>query len=183
MGLLIKGATGQTAEVNAQGQLVAEAMVKSAFAKATENGDAYSWTAVTANLGAGGTALRVVNQSRDRLLCITKVYTWSDVSTIIKIHCPVPAAWDGTATVGVNLNRHSIKTADASAAGNDTVNALVDAQVLISLHTNESDTDQFGVSWDFEGALILGYDNCVAVDIVADSGAFNCTVIAYYIDA
>ena len=182
MGLLIKGATGKTTEVNPQGQIVTESMAKSAFAKASENGDAYSWTAVTENLAATGTALCVVNQSRDRLLCITKVYSWADVPTALQIHCPAAGTWAGTAVVGVNYNRHSMKTADAVAYANETGQTLAAGTVILSLENNEATADEFGCKWDFEGAVILGYDDSIAVDVVVDSATFNCTIEGYYID-
>lgn len=173
------------AKVNASNQLETYAVGVSAMHDATLAGDAYSWTAVTANLGAGGTALCVVNRSSDRKLIIRDVYTYSDVPSLHKIHCPVPATWAGTATVGVNLNREKAGIlADAVAYGNESGNALVAGQVILTLASNELTTDQYGilVSPLLDGSLILEYDDAIAVDVVADSAAFTCTISGYFID-
>lgn len=183
MGFLLKGSNNKAAEVNNLGQVVTDAMVVPAFVEAANRGDAYAWTGVNEVLAAGGTALCVINQSRERLLCITKAYCWADVPTIIKYHVPIPCTWDGTETVGVPVNRINIKAADAVAYANESGTTFTEANVVLSQYTNELTTDVFGTSWDFEGGIVLGYDDAIACDVIANSGAFNCTIHGYYIDA
>lgn len=173
------------AKVNASNQLETYAVGVSAMHDATLRGDAFSWTAVTENLAALGTALCVVNQSTTRKLIISSVYTYSDVPSLHKIHCPAPVTWAGTATVGVNLNREKSATlADAVAYGNESANAFAAANTILTLASNELTTDQYGIMVDLllGGALILEYDDAIAVDIVADSAAFTCTISGYFID-
>ena len=180
--LIQGGKSGVIADVNKDNQLLIDAVTLSAFAKASRNGDAYSWNAVTADIETAENMLSVINQSRSRLLHITKFYAWADVASVFHVHCPAPGTWAGTAVVGVNLNRASQKTADAVAYADETGDTYAAANDVLALHTNETATDIFGVDWDFEGALTLGYDDCVSCYIVGASAAFNCTFMGYYKD-
>ena len=173
---------GARADVNKDNQLLVEAVTLSAFAKAARNGDAYSWTAVTANIDTAENMLSVINQSRSRLLNITKIYGWIDAPGIIQIHLPAPGSWTGTAVVGVNMNRSSLKTADAEAWADETGDTFAAGNVIWTWHNNETTGDEFGVTEDFDGSIILGYDDCVACYTVSELGAFNCTIQGYYTD-
>jgi hypothetical protein len=176
--------TGPTAAVNSNNQLKVAATASSAMREAALKGDAYSWTAVTANLAAGGTALCVTNQSKSRKLVIESLYGYADVPTLLKVHVPAACTWAGTAVVGVNLNRESTILADAVAYANESGTTFADTNVVLTIATNELTTDQFGI-WIEKlhgGAIILGYDDAIAVDVIADSAAFNCTITGYYID-
>ena len=174
--------SGALADVNKSNQLLTEAVTLSAFAKAARNGDAYSWTSVTDDIETEENMLSVINQSRSRLLHITKFYAWSDVAAVYHVHVPAPGTWAGTAVLGVNMNRASTKTADAVAYRDETGDTYAAANDVLALHTNETATDIFGVEWDFEGALMLGYDDCVSCYIVGGSAAINCSFFGYYTD-
>jgi len=177
--------SGTLAKVNSANQLCTYSSNVSAMYDATLRGDAYSWTAVTTDLAALGTALCVVNQSATRKLVIWEIYTYTDVPTLHKVHCPAPATWAGTATVGVNLNREKAAVlAEAVAYGNESGNTFAAANTVFTVQSNELATDQFGIMLSpfLGGSLILEYDDAVAVDIVADSGAFTCTISGYFID-
>jgi len=174
------------AQVNSDNQLVTAATVTSAAYKATLAGDAYSWTAVTADINTGDTALCVINTSTTRKLVIRDVYAYSDVPCLLKIHVPAAATWAGTAVVGVNLNREKAGVlATASAYADETGTTFADANVILTIATNELTTDQHGVlvSPLCDGALRLGYDDAIAVDIIGESAAFNCTITGYFEDA
>lgn len=180
----ITGINGSVANVTDANQLETVGVGQSPMLEASLKGDAFSWTAVTENLAAGGTALCVVNRSQSRRLVIEGLYAWSDVPTALKVHVPAAATWAGTAVVGVNLNRESAALANAVAYANESGTTFADANVILTLQTNELTTDQFGIMVDslHNGSLILGYNDAVAVDIIADSAAFNCTITGYYID-
>ena len=178
--ILLRGGAGSSnyAKINKNNQLETESITISGLQDASESGEAYSWAAVTANLGAGGTALCVVNTSTTKDLVIEKVYCWSDVASDIDIHLPAVATWAGTAVTGVCLNRELSKTADAVAYANETGNTQ--ANLVATLHTNETATDIHGLEYDLQGGVILGYNDAIAVDIAADSGAFTCNIVGYY---
>lgn len=171
-----------TAEVTADQQLRTRAVMISAIHEASLKGDAYSWKAVNANIDATDTALLVRNDSSTRYLVIEKLYVWSDVPTAIHVHLTSRAAFTaaGTAVTGVNLNTTIQNVAPATAFGDETANTQ--GNIILTLETNELTTDQFGIAYDFDGSLILGQNGCIAVDLVAESAAFETTIIGYYID-
>src|SRR4030042_4142850 len=169
---------GYQAEVNRNQQLEVAAKVKSALALASERGDAFAWTAATADLAAADTALLVANTSQTKKLHITKVYVYSDVPSRLQIHLPAFPTLAGTAVTGVCLNKSLNKTAEASAYADETGNTQ--GSIINVLVSNELTTDPFAVAWDFEGAVILGYHDCIAVDVVGDSAAFDCSIEGYY---
>lgn len=172
--------SGRSVKVNEDNQLAVAGVVLTPLANATIKGNAYSWTAVSADIDAGDTGLLVCNNSLDKKLHITKVYAWADVATQFKIHCPAYATITGTAVVGNNLNRSSKNIAEASAFADETASAFVAGNTVATLRNNEVGTDQFGVEIDFEGALVLGYHDSVAVDLIAESGAFEATIFGYF---
>ena len=142
--------------------------------------DTYSWTAVSYDYAAADTVLLVCNNSTTQNLYITKVYVWADVPTQFKIHTPAYPTLSGTAVVGLNYNRTSGKLANATALANETGNTFVAANTLLTLRNNEATADEFGVQWDFEGAVILGYHNSIAVDVVAEGAAVECTIVGFF---
>ncbi|MFA5163819.1 MAG: hypothetical protein WC441_04880 [Patescibacteria group bacterium] len=179
--LVLRGAGGKYfAGVNKDGQLQVDASIQSALAYASTKGDAYSWTTGTANIDATDCALCVINRSRTRYLVISKMYVYTDVPTAIPVYSPAAATWAGTAITGVNLNRTSTLTADALAYRDETGNTQ--ANLVVNLQTNETTTDEFGIDYDFQDSVILGYNQAIAVDLTEESAAFNVTIIGYYVD-
>ena len=169
------------AQVNSDNQLVTRSVMVSALHDASLRGDAYSWAAATSNIDATDTAMLVVNQSYTRDLVIEKVYIWVDVPTDIDIHLPAAATWaGGTVVVGTNLNRNSTKTANAICRADETGNSQ--ANLIATLHTNETTGDIHGLEWDLKGSVILGYDNAIAVDVVEEPAAYTCNIVGYFRD-
>lgn len=167
-------------KINKDNQLVVSAITDTRIHKASIKGDAYSWTVVSEDLAAAGTALCVVNTSKTRKLVIDSIYVWSDVATIVQVHSTANYTWTGTGVTGVNLNRTSDNVADANANANETGNTQ--GSIIIALHTNELTTDQFGIGYDLDGSVVLNYNQAIAVDLVSDSAAYQCTIVGYFID-
>ncbi len=180
------GTTNQKAKVNASNQLYTFNIEHTAMHEASIAGDAYSWTAITSNIVAGDTALAVQNKSHTRKLVIRNVFMYGDVPGLIKIHCPIPVTLaGGAAVVGVNLNRGKAATlAVALARSAETSTTFTAGNVVFTVSTNETTGDQFGVMISplLDGALVLGYDDIVAVDIIGEVGAYECTIAGYYVD-
>ena len=182
------GAVNVKAAVNTAAQLKTFDSNVSAMHTASLRGDAYSWTAVTDNLDTTDTALAVQNTSQKRKLIIQDLYFFGDVPGLIEIHCPAPctlATTSGFVTVGVNLNRrYAAKLAPAIAVSDETATTFAAANVILSLMPNETATDQYGimVSPLLNGALLLGYGDIIAVDVVGEVATFTCTISGYYID-
>lgn len=161
-------------------QLLVRAEAISDIGTAARNAEAYSWTAVTADVNAGDTALLVANTSATRRLVITDIWAFSDVPTQLKIHVPAEATLAGTAVVGVPLNRTNTAAAPATAKADETGNTFAAANTILTLKTNELTTDQFGVHADLKGAVVLGENDSIAVDLIAETAAFECTIWGYY---
>ncbi len=173
---------GYLAEVNKLQELMVNSRSYSPMAKASELGDAFVWVAVSADIDAGDTALLVCNDSQTRKLRIGKVYAWCDVAQQFKIHLPSYPTLAGTAVVGKCLNAMLNKTAEATAKADETGNTFAAANTIITLRNNELATDEFSVSHDFEGGVILGYHHSIAVDLIAEPGAFECAIFGWYED-
>jgi hypothetical protein len=171
-----------TAEVNKDSQLLTRAVAITALHNASLKGDAYSWKAVNANIDATDTALLIRNDSVTRYLVVEKLYVWSDVASAIHVHMTNKATFTatGTAVVGVNLNTASNNVAPATAIADETANTQ--GNIILTLETNETTTDIFGITYDFNGSVILGQNGCIAVDLVAEPAAFECTIIGYFLD-
>jgi hypothetical protein len=181
--MIIEGGTGNgyKARVDEDNRLWVRATAESALHyESLENGNAYAWTAVSADINTGDTAILVCNDDPDRSLIIDHAYLWTDVAAQFKVHVPAYAAFDGTAIVGVNLNRTSNKIALATAKADDEQNTFAAANTILTVHTNELATDVFGVNIDFKNALVLGYHDTVAIDIIGESAAFEATIWGYY---
>ena len=174
---------GYKAGVDFENRLRTLSTAHSALHHVSEHdGLAFGWTTVSADIGGGDTALLITNTDPEKVLAIDSLYVWSDVPTQFKIHFPVYATnFTGTGVTGLNLNRTSSKTALAVAYADETVNALVAANTALTLKTNELATDQFGITMRNMDGIILGYHDSVAVDVVADSAAFECTIWGYYV--
>jgi hypothetical protein len=169
MGLIIDDGLGSGVSAGVSSDKRLEVSAKSnprMYYISEDKADVYSWTAVTADLAAGATALYVVNDSPTKLLHIHSVYIYCDVATEYHVHCPAYVAPAGTAVVGTNWNRTSGNLAEATAKANETSNVVT--------------TDVFSSYMEFSDAIILGYHNSIAIDIVADSAAFNCTIVGFF---
>jgi hypothetical protein len=174
--------TGKGMTVNDEGRAEVNAIRIPKIAATSENhGEAYTWTAISADIDTGDTALYVVNNSTTKKLHITKIYVWADTAVQFKIHVPAyvtPAG--GSEVVGVNLNRDSGNAAEATARADETACVFAAANVITTIRNNEVGSDQFGEWVDYEGALILGYHDSVAVDLIGETAAFECTIMGYF---
>ena len=176
----INGDTGNNAGVSDALQLQTRAVSVSAIHEASLSGEAFSWNAVSADIATTETALLVRNDSSSKKLVIEKLYVYSDVATAIDVHL-VTATFTiaGTAVVGVCLNKSGATVADATAKTDETGNTQGD--IIVTLHTPELTTSAESVGYDFNGSVILGQNQAIGVDIVADSAAFECTLVGYFL--
>jgi hypothetical protein len=185
--MIIQSGTGESfaAEVTKTNRLNTSARVGSRLYYASQDeGLAFTWTAVSADVAANLGGMYLVNTSQVRDLHITKMYLYADVTTQFKIWVPATyTAPNGTSVVGVNLNRTSAHVAEATCTVGETNNAFAAAQVICTVRNNELTSDVFGQWVDFENALILGYHNAVEVELVADTAAFEITIFGYFDNA
>ena len=173
----ISGNQGVDAYVNRDEMLHTYAVTNPRFADAAARFSlAFSWSNVSYDYAALDTILLVKNEDPDRLLRIGPVWIAGNAATEFIVHCPVCAAPTGTALTGVNLDRRSINVAKATAIATETTNTQ--ANVIM----RSRGLANFSFAFDFYGALVLGEDQCVAVDFVDEGTAASVTVIGYYQD-
>lgn len=180
----ILGGNGNVVNVNSRKQLLTHAIAVSPIHEASFLGNAYSWTAISADIVAGETGLLVQNIATSKILVIDRMYLWTDTAAQLKIHCPVTATFAGTGVVGNNLNRRFSNNAPANAFADETANAFVAGNVIETVYSplavNAQITTAFAVQIDFKGAVILGANDSIAVDIVTETAAYEITIVGYF---
>ena len=123
---------------------------------------------------AGDTILWLTNISATKLLSIEKVHVASDTASQFTIHTPAYLAPAGSLLTGVNANRSSGHSADAVCYGDETNN--VQGNVFIQGIIPASADLVFPV----DGKVILGYHDCIAVDIVTAGTLAAVTIVGYF---
>lgn len=162
-----------------KGQVLAA--IDKGIAAASLRGDAYAWCSVTYDQTADDTILIVRNNDPDRLLVIDRAWMWTDVAGKWVLHCPATGLTiDGTAVVGVNLNKSSARVAKATATTNETTNAVV--AIVANVYTPDGSALQ-GTTVELNGAVVLGYDQSFALDCAAAAADTLAWVWGYYVDA
>ena len=138
-----------------------------------DDGQTFVWTH-RYDYDAGDTILLVANESTTKDLFICNVKIGSDTATEFVVHCPVYPTLAGTEIDEVNVNRTSGKSADASAYGDETGNtqANVVARGFVAANTM--------VNLAIDGRLILGYHDCVAVDLVTAGTMATVAICGWY---
>lgn len=169
--------SGKACKVNVDNMAHTYAVTNPRFADAAARESlAFSWSNVTYNYTALDTILLVKNEDPDRLLRIGPIWISGDSATEFIVHCPVCASPTGTAVTGVNLNRRSNNVAKATAIANESTNSQANVVMRGRGLAN------FSFNFDFFGSLVLGEDDCLAVDFTTVGAACNVTVLGYYQD-
>jgi len=175
--MIINDPSGMFAKVNQDNMLHVYSVTNPRFADAAaRHSQAYSWSNATYDYTALDTILLVKNEDPDRYLRIGPIWISGDTATEFIVHCPTCATPTGTAVTGVNLDRRSNNIAKATAIGNESTNSQ--ANVIL----RGRGLANFSFDFDFFGAIVLGEDQCIAVDFTTDGGAANITILGYYQD-
>jgi hypothetical protein len=165
---------GYKAEVNEKNQLQIHSITDVAIAEASEtSGDAYAWTA-SADIDATDSILWLRNDSTTQNLIIDTISVSSDAAGSWFIYCPENVTPDGTTVTGVNLNRASSKVALATCKRDNTTAVL--ANYIFYGHNQAAQT----VAVQLRGSVVLGYLDCIAVDITTEPVLAQCTILGYY---
>jgi hypothetical protein len=139
-----------------------------------ETGLAFTWSNLSYNYDANDTILLIKNTSRVNRLVITHFFLSGDTTTQFVLHSPTCSTPTGTEVIGVNSNRQSAELAEAEAVSDETTNTranIVGSGFILAGMTLPIDT---------QGAIILGYNDCIAVDYVTDGGAALVTIGGFY---
>ncbi len=139
----------------------------------------YVWNFPSYNSADADTVMFIRNDSSNDLR-IHHVYIYSDAATVITLHTisagETPA---GTAVTGVNLNRNSSDEADATAKQDETGNS---SQGTV-LHTEYVAAAGALTMLKEDGyEIVLGKNDCIAVDVATGSTAVTFGHIVGYYD-
>jgi hypothetical protein len=166
--------SGRKAEVDSHNHLKTHSVSELAIAEASEqDGDAYAWTA-SADIDATDSILWLRNDSTTQNLIIDTISISSDAAGSWFIYCPENVTPDGTTVTGVNLNRASSKVALATCKRDNTTAVL--ANYIFYGHNQAAET----VVMQLRGALVLGYLDCVAIDITTEPVLAQATILGYF---
>lgn len=181
MGIQIEDGLGRgfSAQVDSEGHLVVDALVITDIAHISDaHGQSFSWSSGSYNPGTtGDTILLVKNTSTTRNLFIIGITISSAVETRVVVHIPTTVVTTpaGTAITGTNLNSSSNNVAEAIAKRDETNN--VQGNILWS---GEIQATTLPYSLPLFGAVIIGQNDSIAVDYVADPTACDVTILGYF---
>ena len=176
--MIIEGGTGNgfKAKVDDHNKLMTRAVVSTELGyHSEEDGAAFSWTA-SADINATDSILWLRNDDPNRNLIVENVSVSSDAASSWFVYCPVNVTPDGTVVTGVNLNRTSGNVALATCHRDNTSAVL--ANYIYYGHSMAAETKTFSM----HGALVLGYLDCVAVDVTTEPTLAQATIFGYYHD-
>jgi len=163
MGLQIEDGSGKgyNAKVNDENRLLTSCITEPLITHvADEYAKSFTWTH-SYDYDADDTILLVSNNNTNENLYIHYISIASDTSTQYYLHSPEYPTLAGTEITGVNTNRTSGVAAEVEAYGDETGNTR--ANVLASGIVMANTT----MVLPAEGSIVLGYRNCIAVDLVS----------------
>ena len=141
-------------------------------------GYAFAWSNVTYDPDAADTIILIKNDHTTKKLHIKGIQFSSDTASEVIVHLTDGATFTptGTAIVGVNLNNAVGGIPLATAKGDETANT----QGNIIFHTKVlANTPNH---WDMNGAIILGTNQSIGVDLVTAATAAFATIWGFYSD-
>ena len=128
-------------------------------------------------MDATDTLLCVINDSASRYLCIEKIIVSAVAAGLIEIGVhDAPGTPAGSAVTPTCLNRTANTTCAASAWEDQTAATTLLNVAEVHVGVGTPTTIEFG------GALILGEDDCVSVDIITELAISSATIIGYFRD-
>jgi len=167
---------GYLAKVTNENKLLAYCTTESEASYESEtNHRCYSWTNASAYAaGAADTVLLLKNTSSTLNLIIQDFYVQSSAATEFVIHSPTCDTPTGTTIAGINLNRTSSLAADATCIQDETTNTQANVIYRGYVAANVAPFQM-----PEQGIIILGNNNCIAIDFM-DAATARCTIIGYF---
>lgn len=153
----------------------------SEWERAVADGRAYSWSNATYDYTAADTIIGVENNSSTQDLYIERIVLTGDTASEFVVHTSSAVTMAGTAITGVNLNRNSSLTADATAIGDETGNGQAAASYSGRLVSGRFANNGI-VDLEIGGAIVLPDDHNIGIDFITNGAAANCTIWGYYKD-
>jgi len=149
------------------------------FYASRDDGQAYAWVTATSTTAANDTILLIKNTSKTKNLFIDHLGLTLASASVVTVHRPTTlvATPTGTAVTGVNLNGQSANVADASAKKDETTNSQGDVFLKIQAVAATP------IERDLKGAVILGPDQSIGIDVVATQASFECNIVGWFEEA
>lgn len=169
------GAGVNEQKVNKEGQALTFSITQSELEhESEENGAGFNWSTNSLDLAVGETLLLLKNTS-DTALHIECVKIANGASaTQFRIHLPTTdVTVTGVTITGTNINTTKSEVADASAASNETNNALGNTLRTVFLPIN-------GLHSEETPGLLLGKNKSIAIDCITEPGTAAATIIGHY---
>ena len=138
-----------------------------------DDGLSFTWSHFY-DYDAADTILLVSNSSTTKKLFIHTIAVGTDTATRFTVHSPAYPTLAGTLVTGTNVNRTSGAVADAEAYGDETGNTQGD--VIFNGMLIATGTAIIAP----EGSIVLGYHDCIAVDLVTAGTMGTVTITGYY---
>ncbi len=178
MSVQLQGNTGNIADVNSRGEILASASVVPEILKTgLATGDAYIWHSQDVNVVALGPLLAVRNDSGSQRLVIDRVIIVGGDATsryeIYKVDVAYTSA--GTAVSGMNVGGKGV-IPDVTADAIETGSAQVAANVFMEAALTTITTVELKVG------IVLGKDQALVCNQVVESTAGACTFFGYFVD-
>ena len=179
MGFQIVDGTGNgtVAEVNKDNQLATMSVIETEFEFVSKKrGLSFSWSSGTYDAAANDTILLIKNTSSNYNLHIDGIWLSTDTETRVVIHVPTTEVTPtGTSVTGTNLNINSSNVAEATAIRDETNNTQGN---IVWSGEIQATGEPFFI--DLAGALILGTNDSIGVDYVADVAACDVTITGHF---
>ena len=169
--------TGFKAKVESDNALLVDAhtIPRTAFVSESD-GQSYAWISTDAT-AAAEESISVQNTSDDKNLHIQKVIFAGVEATVHAVLLVTGGTPAGTVITGVNLNKASSNTAAATAFGDNAVTGSVVGDIIAQAYHQAVGS----VTIDFDGSVILGQDDTIAVRTIAGTaGIVYVTIIGFY---
>jgi len=180
MGFQIEDGTGSgtQAGVNSENRLETAAVTQRKITAVSEgHGEAYCWTTYQATTGDVN-AIWLRNDSNANLLHIDHIdITPPTTTSVYEIWVGNGNTSGGTGITGVNLNRSVGNADDATCAYKNT---NVDAGAGMTLLGTYALPALTLSKIDFEGALVLGINREVAINVITAGGASAINIFGYF---
>jgi hypothetical protein len=170
---------GKSAEVDSENRLKVQATKQTLHSHSSEEeGNAYMWS-TTQSLAGDKCLIFLRNDNTDMNLIIEKIIVSPDVACQFEVWVGSNVTTEaGTSVVGVNLNLQSGHVAEATCTHSETGADQGGSMTLLG-------TAWAGVGINavaLDSALILGYLDEVAINLITDAGSTSANIMGYYHD-
>jgi len=179
MGLQIESGTGngKMAQVNEENMLNVKSVTEPLIAHTSHDaGKAYFAHSSYTTTDVTQRVLSIKNTSADKNLYIDKIYLATDTTCKWIVEKVTAGTGAGTDVTPVNLNFTSGNTADGTFKGNAEVTGITGATHLGHWNLLADTSDEI----DFQGALILGQNDEIAIKIAETTVAVGATIFFHY---